>query len=63
MHPGVPVLSMRLAVLMVSPNRQKRGMRVPTTPDTTGPLQARGYRSNASKLLALLQLLGSMLET
>jgi hypothetical protein len=34
---GEAVDSMRLAVLTVSPNRQKRGMRVPTTPLTTGP--------------------------
>ena len=32
MRPGMPVLSMREAVLTESPNRQKRGMRRPTTP-------------------------------
>ncbi|GIL57542.1 hypothetical protein Vafri_12725, partial [Volvox africanus] len=36
--PGTPVLSMREAVLMVSPKRQNRGMRVPTTPLMAGPL-------------------------
>ena len=32
MQPGRDVLSMRLAVLTVSPKQQKRGMRLPTTP-------------------------------
>mmetsp|Transcript_19740 Transcript_19740/g.35599 ORF Transcript_19740/g.35599 Transcript_19740/m.35599 type:complete len:209 (-) Transcript_19740:966-1592(-) len=36
--PGGHVLSIRLAVFTVSPNRQKRGMRAPTIPDVTGPL-------------------------
>ena len=38
MAQGGQVDSQRLAVLMVSPNRQKRGMRVPTTPLVTGPV-------------------------
>lgn len=34
---GSPLLSMREAVLTVSPKRQYRGMVSPTTPATTGP--------------------------
>jgi hypothetical protein len=34
---GLLLLSILLAVLTVSPNRQKRGILLPTTPDMTGP--------------------------
>mmetsp|Transcript_13563 Transcript_13563/g.26674 ORF Transcript_13563/g.26674 Transcript_13563/m.26674 type:complete len:202 (+) Transcript_13563:76-681(+) len=37
MRPGCELLSILLAVLTVSPNRQYRGLRAPTTLATTGP--------------------------
>jgi len=36
--PGVPLLSQRLATLTVLPNKQYRGILLPTTPATTSPL-------------------------
>lgn len=37
-RPGIPWLSIRDAVLTVSPNKQYLGILIPTTPATTGPL-------------------------
>ncbi len=37
MRPATPLLSMRLAVFTVSPNRQYLGIRLPTTPAITEP--------------------------
>mmetsp|Transcript_30129 Transcript_30129/g.64359 ORF Transcript_30129/g.64359 Transcript_30129/m.64359 type:complete len:206 (-) Transcript_30129:18-635(-) len=36
-RPAAPVLSMREATLIVSPNRHSRGFSIPITPDTQGP--------------------------
>ena len=37
-RPGTPVDSILLAVFTVSPNKQKRGILLPTTPEHTSPV-------------------------
>ena len=54
MHPGVPVESILLASLTVSPQMSKTGLVAPMTPQTRGPTLMPGEGKRGTKLTFII---------